>query len=156
MSQAWPLHFWSGCTLSRVRGFSPGSLLLVHLSCRVQLSTPDRLFSILEKESLQLCTWVGELFLELHNGTYTTQAQVTAPMEWGQLSPPPSPREGGHWFGAAPGFGQGALGLNSGSHLVARTPKGRSGPSRSGPPDSAAATCFTLAESCRVRRKGGR
>ncbi|NWH64595.1 MA2C1 mannosidase, partial [Geococcyx californianus] len=43
---------------------------------RVQISTPDRLFSVLEKESSQLCTWVGELFLELHNGTYTTQAQV--------------------------------------------------------------------------------
>ncbi|KGL94651.1 Alpha-mannosidase 2C1, partial [Charadrius vociferus] len=43
---------------------------------RVQLSTPDRLFSVLEKESSQLCTWVGELFLELHNGTYTTQAQI--------------------------------------------------------------------------------
>ncbi|GAB0193978.1 alpha-mannosidase 2C1 [Grus japonensis] len=43
---------------------------------RVQISTPDRLFSVLERESSQLCTWVGELFLELHNGTYTTQAQI--------------------------------------------------------------------------------
>ncbi|KAM7103654.1 alpha-mannosidase 2C1 [Ciconia maguari] len=43
---------------------------------RVQISTPNRLFSVLEKESSQLCTWVGELFLELHNGTYTTQAQI--------------------------------------------------------------------------------
>ncbi|KAM8804642.1 alpha-mannosidase 2C1 [Eudromia elegans] len=43
---------------------------------RVQLSTPDRLFSALEQESSQLCTWVGELFLELHNGTYTSQAQI--------------------------------------------------------------------------------
>ncbi|XP_052664164.1 alpha-mannosidase 2C1 isoform X3 [Harpia harpyja] len=43
---------------------------------RVQISTPDRLFSVLENESSQLCTWVGELFLELHNGTYTTQAQI--------------------------------------------------------------------------------
>uniref|UniRef100_A0A8C9FCJ7 Alpha-mannosidase 2C1 n=1 Tax=Pavo cristatus TaxID=9049 RepID=A0A8C9FCJ7_PAVCR len=43
---------------------------------RVQISTPDRFFSVLEKESSQLCTWVGELFLELHNGTYTTQAQI--------------------------------------------------------------------------------
>uniref|UniRef100_A0A8C3DCS8 Alpha-mannosidase 2C1 n=1 Tax=Corvus moneduloides TaxID=1196302 RepID=A0A8C3DCS8_CORMO len=43
---------------------------------RVQMSTPDQLFSVLEKESSQLCTWVGELFLELHNGTYTTQAQI--------------------------------------------------------------------------------
>uniref|UniRef100_A0A803V1V9 alpha-mannosidase n=1 Tax=Ficedula albicollis TaxID=59894 RepID=A0A803V1V9_FICAL len=46
---------------------------------RVQISTPDQLFSVLEKESSQLCTWVGELFLELHNGTYTTQAQVRLP-----------------------------------------------------------------------------
>ncbi|KAK2524521.1 Man2c1 [Columba guinea] len=43
---------------------------------RVKISTPDRLFSTLEKESSQVCTWVGELFLELHNGTYTTQAQI--------------------------------------------------------------------------------
>lgn len=72
--------FWSGCTISSVTGFSPGSLLFVCLSHRVQISTPDRLFSVLEKESSQLCTWVGELFLELHNGTYTTQAQVTVRM----------------------------------------------------------------------------
>ncbi|NWU90552.1 MA2C1 mannosidase, partial [Upupa epops] len=43
---------------------------------RVKLSTPNQLFSVLEKESSQLCIWVGELFLELHNGTYTTQAQI--------------------------------------------------------------------------------
>lgn len=43
---------------------------------RVQLSSPARLFSALESDSGQLCTWVGELFLELHNGTYTTHAQV--------------------------------------------------------------------------------
>ncbi|KAG9489498.1 hypothetical protein GDO78_005466 [Eleutherodactylus coqui] len=43
---------------------------------RVQLSTPDRFFSTLERDTSQLCTWVGELFLELHNGTYTTQAQI--------------------------------------------------------------------------------
>ncbi|XP_074862404.1 alpha-mannosidase 2C1 isoform X2 [Carettochelys insculpta] len=43
---------------------------------RVQMSTPDRFFSVLEREETQLCTWVGELFLELHNGTYTTQAQI--------------------------------------------------------------------------------
>ncbi|XP_066491116.1 alpha-mannosidase 2C1 [Tiliqua scincoides] len=41
---------------------------------RVQMSTPDRFFSALEKA--QLCTWVGELFLELHNGTYTTHGQI--------------------------------------------------------------------------------
>uniref|UniRef100_A0A674K353 alpha-mannosidase n=1 Tax=Terrapene triunguis TaxID=2587831 RepID=A0A674K353_9SAUR len=43
---------------------------------RVQMSTPDRFFSMLEKEKTQLFTWIGELFLELHNGTYTTQAQI--------------------------------------------------------------------------------
>lgn len=43
---------------------------------RVQISTPDGLFSQLLSESELLCTWTGELFLELHNGTYTTQAQI--------------------------------------------------------------------------------
>ncbi|XP_069837923.1 alpha-mannosidase 2C1 isoform X2 [Dendropsophus ebraccatus] len=43
---------------------------------RVQLSTPDRFFSALETDTSQLCSWVGELFLELHNGTYTSQAQI--------------------------------------------------------------------------------
>uniref|UniRef100_A0A8C0MZU7 Mannosidase alpha class 2C member 1 n=1 Tax=Canis lupus familiaris TaxID=9615 RepID=A0A8C0MZU7_CANLF len=43
---------------------------------RVQLSSPGRLFTALEGDSGQLCTWVGELFLELHQGTYTTHAQI--------------------------------------------------------------------------------
>ncbi|XP_038622895.1 alpha-mannosidase 2C1 [Tachyglossus aculeatus] len=43
---------------------------------RVQFSNPERLFAALERDSGQLCTWVGELFLELHNGTYTTQAEL--------------------------------------------------------------------------------
>ncbi|KAM8972229.1 alpha-mannosidase 2C1 [Pelodytes ibericus] len=43
---------------------------------RVSLSSPDRFFSALEADTSQLCTWEGELFLELHNGTYTTQAQI--------------------------------------------------------------------------------
>ncbi|XP_036011232.1 alpha-mannosidase 2C1 isoform X7 [Mus musculus] len=43
---------------------------------RVQLSSPGQLFTALERDSGQLCTWVGELFLELHNGTYTTHAQL--------------------------------------------------------------------------------
>uniref|UniRef100_A0AAZ3SIF2 Glycoside hydrolase family 38 central domain-containing protein n=1 Tax=Oncorhynchus tshawytscha TaxID=74940 RepID=A0AAZ3SIF2_ONCTS len=43
---------------------------------RVQMSSPNRLFSELEADSSLLCTWTGELFLELHNGTYTTQAQI--------------------------------------------------------------------------------
>uniref|UniRef100_A0A8C0H932 Glycoside hydrolase family 38 central domain-containing protein n=1 Tax=Chelonoidis abingdonii TaxID=106734 RepID=A0A8C0H932_CHEAB len=41
----------------------------------VQMSTPDRFFSVLEKEKTQLFIWI-ELFLEPHNGTYTTQAQI--------------------------------------------------------------------------------
>ncbi|XDV52784.1 hypothetical protein PO909_021447 [Leuciscus waleckii] len=43
---------------------------------KVQMSSPDVLFSQLEADSSLLCTWVGELFLELHNGTYTTQAKI--------------------------------------------------------------------------------
>ncbi|RVE71820.1 hypothetical protein OJAV_G00055550 [Oryzias javanicus] len=43
---------------------------------KVQMSSPDQLFSQLRAESSLLCTWTGELFLELHNGTYTTQAQI--------------------------------------------------------------------------------
>ncbi|KAK6475249.1 alpha-mannosidase 2C1-like isoform X1 [Huso huso] len=43
---------------------------------RVQMSSPDQLFSALEADSTLLCTWTGELFLELHNGSYTTQAQI--------------------------------------------------------------------------------
>ncbi|XP_073687876.1 alpha-mannosidase 2C1 isoform X2 [Garra rufa] len=43
---------------------------------KVQMSNPDVLFSQLESDSSLLCTWVGELFLELHNGTYTTQAKI--------------------------------------------------------------------------------
>uniref|UniRef100_A0A8C0WQ53 Alpha-mannosidase 2C1 n=1 Tax=Castor canadensis TaxID=51338 RepID=A0A8C0WQ53_CASCN len=43
---------------------------------RVQLSSPAQLFTALERDSGQLCTWVGELFLELHNGTYTTHAKL--------------------------------------------------------------------------------
>lgn len=43
---------------------------------RVQMSSPTKLFSQLHADSALLCTWTGELFLELHNGTYTTQAQI--------------------------------------------------------------------------------
>ncbi|MCI4381808.1 hypothetical protein PGIGA_G00256100 [Pangasianodon gigas] len=43
---------------------------------RVQMSSPDRLFAELQADSGLLCTWSGELFLELHNGTYTTQAKL--------------------------------------------------------------------------------
>ncbi|CAF98334.1 unnamed protein product, partial [Tetraodon nigroviridis] len=43
---------------------------------RVQMSSPDKFFSHLRTNTSLLCTWTGELFLELHNGTYTTQAKV--------------------------------------------------------------------------------
>ncbi|XP_069758353.1 alpha-mannosidase 2C1 [Narcine bancroftii] len=43
---------------------------------RVQLSTPETFFSMLEADTTMLCTWVGELFLELHNGSYTSQAKI--------------------------------------------------------------------------------
>uniref|UniRef100_A0A8C5BU47 alpha-mannosidase n=1 Tax=Gadus morhua TaxID=8049 RepID=A0A8C5BU47_GADMO len=43
---------------------------------KVRMSTPDQLFSELLADSALLCTWSGELFLELHNGTYTTQAKI--------------------------------------------------------------------------------
>lgn len=43
---------------------------------RVLMSSPDKLFSQLRADTSLLCTWTGELFLELHNGSYTTQAQV--------------------------------------------------------------------------------
>lgn len=43
---------------------------------KVTLSTPDAFFSILESESRNLCHWAGELFLELHNATYTTHART--------------------------------------------------------------------------------
>lgn len=64
---------------------------------RVQMSTPDRLFTQLHAESDLLCTWTGELFLELHNGTYTTQAQVEeeTPLRAG---PAPRPGLGFHCF----------------------------------------------------------
>ncbi|XP_078729371.1 alpha-mannosidase 2C1 [Lampetra fluviatilis] len=55
---------------------------------RATSSTPARFFNAVEAEVNQgergggsggvgrLCTWSGELFLEMHNGTYTTQARV--------------------------------------------------------------------------------
>jgi len=56
------------------------SLLFAHTevySHRVKLSTPGEFFSSIEQTDLQnLCTWSGELYLEMHNGTYTTQSKV--------------------------------------------------------------------------------
>ena len=44
---------------------------------RVKLSNPQEFFRSLEsRDGDKLCTWVGELYLELHQGTFTTQAQV--------------------------------------------------------------------------------
>jgi alpha-mannosidase len=43
----------------------------------VELSTPDKYFRKVEESELsQLCSWSGELYLELHNGTYTTQGET--------------------------------------------------------------------------------
>ncbi|KAJ7388842.1 Alpha-mannosidase 2C1 [Desmophyllum pertusum] len=44
---------------------------------RVKLSTPQEFFHSLEsRDADTLCTWVGELYLELHQGTYTTQGRI--------------------------------------------------------------------------------
>ena len=44
---------------------------------RVKMSTPDCFFAEVEHyDSEDLCHWQGELYLELHNGTYTSQAKV--------------------------------------------------------------------------------
>lgn len=40
---------------------------------RMQYATPESLFSTLEAEQHNMCKWTGELYLELHNGTYTSQ-----------------------------------------------------------------------------------
>ncbi|CAI7994927.1 Alpha-mannosidase 2C1 [Geodia barretti] len=43
---------------------------------KVLMSSPQQFFSSLTSEKDRLCKWVGELYLELHRGTYTTQAKV--------------------------------------------------------------------------------
>ena len=43
---------------------------------KVQFATSKALFSKLHKQSALLNTWVGELYLEYHRGTLTTQAKV--------------------------------------------------------------------------------
>jgi hypothetical protein len=44
---------------------------------RVEFSTPEEFFHNVEQhDAHKLCHWSGELYLELHNGTYTTQAKV--------------------------------------------------------------------------------
>ncbi|XP_066960313.1 alpha-mannosidase 2C1-like [Macrobrachium rosenbergii] len=43
---------------------------------KFDITSPDVLFTELEKDQHNMCRWVGELFLELHNGTYTSQAAM--------------------------------------------------------------------------------
>jgi alpha-mannosidase len=42
---------------------------------RVAMRTPTEFFKRCEKDAKGLTTWVGELYLEFHRGTYTTQAR---------------------------------------------------------------------------------
>ncbi len=41
---------------------------------KVAMRSPNEFFTRLETDGQDLTTWVGELYLELHRGTYTTQA----------------------------------------------------------------------------------
>ena len=44
---------------------------------KVRHSSPREYFDLVAKhDSGKLCKWVGELYLELHRGTYTTHAKV--------------------------------------------------------------------------------
>ncbi|KAK3867170.1 hypothetical protein Pcinc_027352 [Petrolisthes cinctipes] len=43
---------------------------------RLKHMSPDSFFKTLEAEQRNLCRWTGELYLELHNGTYTSQAWI--------------------------------------------------------------------------------
>lgn len=52
------------------------AISICHVFLRVQMSSPDKFFSHLRADTSLLGTWTGELFLELHNGTYTTEAKV--------------------------------------------------------------------------------
>lgn len=43
----------------------------------MQHGVPDQFFSVIEDKHIgNLCKWSGELYLELHNATYTTQAKM--------------------------------------------------------------------------------
>jgi len=44
---------------------------------RVKFSDSNEFFEELEKESDRFSKWVGELYLELHNGTYTSQVNIS-------------------------------------------------------------------------------
>ena len=57
------------------------STMCIELICeilyRVKFSTVSEFFDQIEAEdSERLSEWKGELYLELHNATYTTQANV--------------------------------------------------------------------------------
>ncbi|XP_076033837.1 alpha-mannosidase 2C1-like [Oratosquilla oratoria] len=43
---------------------------------KVNMVTPNEMFEQLETEQHNMCHWAGELYLELHNGTYTSQAAM--------------------------------------------------------------------------------
>ena len=43
---------------------------------KLEAMTPRRFFQRLESESEDLPTWMGEIYFELHRGTYTTQAKI--------------------------------------------------------------------------------
>lgn len=67
---------------------SPPPLFPYCYSCRfrVSLSTPEDFFTAVNKQdSNNLCTWVGELYLELHQGTFTTQAKIKAENRRGEF-----------------------------------------------------------------------
>ena len=49
----------------------------IKFNLRVELTTPSEFFSHIEDhEADKLNVWQGELYLEMHNATYTTQARV--------------------------------------------------------------------------------
>ncbi len=45
-------------------------------SARVEIERPDEFFAKAEAEYPQAPIWVGELYLEMHRGTYTSQAKT--------------------------------------------------------------------------------
>ncbi|ODM94991.1 Alpha-mannosidase 2C1 [Orchesella cincta] len=44
----------------------------------MNMSSSNAFFDRLEEDKDKLYKWVGELYLELHNGTYTSQARIKA------------------------------------------------------------------------------
>ena len=43
---------------------------------RCKFTTPDTMFTTLEGDKEKYMKWRGELYLELHNGTYTTHVSL--------------------------------------------------------------------------------